>query len=134
MAICGLSNSSGGISVAVTIAEPSKKIDMMPAAVASSIRVWRMRPWGFSGVSSGSPLISGITATPVSKPLRPSANLGNSNTLMATIASGPCPETGGACSKYQFPSMTFVYQVVNRCGWATRYTRPLPMTNRFSSR
>ena len=49
--------------------EPSNRIDMMIAAVASSLRVLRMRHFGSAWLSSGDPLTSGITATPVSKPV-----------------------------------------------------------------
>ena len=44
----GSRKSPGGISVAVTIADPSRKIDMTTAAVISSLRVLRMRPEGCS--------------------------------------------------------------------------------------
>ena len=50
---------------------------MIKAAVSSSVRVSRIRPAGRARVSSGSPAISGMTATPVSKPDSPSASLGN---------------------------------------------------------
>ena len=70
------SNSAAGISIAVTTDEPSSSTVMISAAVSSNLRVLRMRPIGRCVVSAGSPLISGITATPVSKPLSPSASLG----------------------------------------------------------
>ena len=58
--------------------ETSNRTLMMSAAVASSLRVFRMRPRGRSAVASASaPAISGITETPVSKPLNPSASRGN---------------------------------------------------------
>ena len=91
--------------MAVTTAEPSRYTDMIRAAVVNSSRALRIRPRGFSGVSSGPPLISGITATPVSKPLKPNASLGKNSTLIATIDKMPWPATGGVCSKYQLPSI-----------------------------
>ena len=64
---------------------------MISAAVGSSLRVLRMRPAGCSGVSVGSPWTSGMTATPVSKPDRPSASLGKSSRATPIITSGlPC--------------------------------------------
>ena len=49
---------------------------MMSAAVRSSFLVFLMRPIGRAGSSPGSPFTSGITATPVSNPDKPSASLG----------------------------------------------------------
>lgn len=64
---------------------------MMSAAVVSSVRVSRMRPTGFFSVSSASPWTWGITATPVSKPDRPSARRGKTSSATATIMIGlPC--------------------------------------------
>lgn len=64
---------------------------MIAAAVVNRCLAPRMRPIGCSGVSPGPLLMSGITATPVSKPERPSANLGKTSNAMATITSGfPC--------------------------------------------
>ena len=67
---------------------------MMSAAVRSSFFVLRIRPSGASSVSVGSPSTSGMTATPVSNPDRPSASFGNRMIAIAPIISGsPC------CSK-----------------------------------
>ncbi len=49
---------------------------MITAAVVSSRLAPRMRPVGRSAVSPASPLICGMTATPVSKPESPSASRG----------------------------------------------------------
>ena len=64
------------MSVQVTSEDPSNMKDMMTAAVSSSLRVCSMRPVGRRGSSSACPLISGITATPVSKPLEPQCQFG----------------------------------------------------------
>lgn len=61
---------------------------IMSAAHNSSRWVWRMRPAGFCSVSSGLPLTSGISATPVSKPDKPSASFGKSRRDIPTIANG----------------------------------------------
>ena len=82
------SKAAGGISRVVTKLLVMRKPLMIRAAVVSSLRVLRMRPRGFSGVSPGSPRTSGITATPVSKPDRPRASLGKTSRATATIASG----------------------------------------------
>ncbi len=64
---------------------------MMRAAVVSSLWAPRIRPSGFFSVSVGSPLICGITATPVSKPDMPSASFGNSSRATPTMAKTlPC--------------------------------------------
>ncbi len=78
---------------------------MMAAAPVSSFFVLRMRPAGCSGVSVGSPLTSGITTTPVSKPERPSASFGNRKSATSTIIIA-LPFTCG-CAKsasFQLPS------------------------------
>jgi hypothetical protein len=64
---------------------------MMIAADVSSRVAPRIRPAGFSGVSVGEPEICGITATPVSKPERPSASFGKTINAMPTMTRGlPC--------------------------------------------
>ena len=64
---------------------------MISAAVVSSFFVPRIRPAGFSSVSSGSPSTCGMTATPVSKPDRPSASLGKTSSATPTMATTfPC--------------------------------------------
>ena len=73
---------------------------MMPAAVCSSHIVCLMRPFGLDGVSPGSPRTSGITATPVSNPDRPSASFGNSSSAMAAIIIGlPCCVSSASCHR-----------------------------------
>ena len=52
---------------------------MISAAAVSSFFVLRIRPCGFRSVSSASPRTSGMTATPVSNPDKPSASFGNSS-------------------------------------------------------
>ena len=91
----------GSISIVVTMLEPSSMHDMMIAAVASSFRVLRMRPAGRCGSSSGSPFTSGITATPVSKPLSPSASFGKKSRQAVPTASHPRP----ACSDVPVASL-----------------------------
>ena len=64
---------------------------MISAAASSSRRAPRIRPAGLASVSPGSPWTRGITATPVSKPERPSASLGNSSSeTPAIVAQLPC--------------------------------------------
>ena len=65
-----------------------RNVLMITAAVSSSLRVPRMRPTGFSSVSSASPFTCGITATPVSNPDRPRASLGKTSRAMPTISQG----------------------------------------------
>ncbi len=70
---------------------PMSSTVMMSAAVRSSFLAFRMRPAGSAGSSPGSPFTSGITATPVSKPDRPSASFGNTIRAAASIITGlPC--------------------------------------------
>jgi hypothetical protein len=88
----------GGISVLTTIDEASRNADMMTAAVSSSLRVLRMRPAGCAGWSSGSPLISGMTATPVSKPDSPRASFGNSTSTRASMVRPPVPRRAAGAS------------------------------------
>ncbi len=61
---------------------------MIKAAVRRSFLVLRMRPFGYRGSSSGSPLTSGMTATPVSKPESPRASLGNNRSASPIMTSG----------------------------------------------
>jgi hypothetical protein len=64
---------------------------MIAAAPVSSFFVFSMRPRGFSRVSPASPLTSGMTTTPVSKPERPSASFGKRKSATATIIGAlPC--------------------------------------------
>jgi hypothetical protein len=79
---------------------------MMPAAVRSSFFVFRIRPSGFSSVSVASPRTSGITATPVSKPDRPSASFGNRMMAIAPIITG---------SPWRANSAAF--HSITSCGW-----------------
>ena len=58
---------------------------MITAAVVSSFFVPRIRPAGCSSVSPGSPSTCGMTATPVSKPDRPSASLGKTTSATPTM-------------------------------------------------
>ena len=68
-----------------------RKTLMITAALVSSRRVPRIRPAGRCSVSSASPSMCGMTATPVSKPDRPSASLGKTSSATATIMNGlPC--------------------------------------------
>ena len=61
---------------------------MISAAVFSSFLAFRIRDCRISGAVSPSPRINGITATPVSKPERPSASFGNSSSANASIITG----------------------------------------------
>ena len=61
---------------------------IVTAAVVSSRLVPRIRPAGRLSVSEASPCTWGITATPVSKPDRPSASFGNTSAAAATIMTG----------------------------------------------
>ena len=56
---------------------------MIRAAVVSRVWVLRMRPTGRASVSPGGPCTRGITATPVSKPERPSARRGKTSRARA---------------------------------------------------
>ena len=89
---------------------------MISAAASSSFLVLRMRPVGSRSVSVASPRTSGITATPVSNPDRPSASFGNRMSAIATIISG-CP----CCAK----SAAFQLSISTGCchdgrGWPRR--------------
>ena len=73
----------------VTIDDVMRNVLMMTAATVSSRLVPRMRPSGRGLVSSeASPRTCGITATPVSKPDRPSASFGNTISAMPIITRG----------------------------------------------
>ena len=79
------------MSSVVTMLLPTRKKLMITAAASSSFFALRMRPSGRSGVSPGSPCSSGMTATPVSNPERPSASLGRQDERGANMAHGlPC--------------------------------------------
>ena len=96
---------------------------MMTAAVVSNRWVPRIRPAGRRGSSSGLPLTSGITATPVSNPDRPSASFGNTISATATIITG----LGYAvCSAAR--------QSTTTCGCATMCSSDTAITTVFSAR
>ena len=66
---------------------------MIAAAVSSSFRVLATRPCGapvrgWCPLSRSPPSMSGMTETPVSKPLSPSASFGNTRTAPAIISDG----------------------------------------------
>ena len=79
---------SGGISSVVTTLLVMRNTLMISAADVSNFFVLRIRPSGFRSVSPGSPLTSGMTATPVSKPDRPRASRGKTRSATATIIMG----------------------------------------------
>ena len=81
-------NSSAGISSVVTKLVVTRKTLMITAAVVSSRRVPAIRPAGACSVSVSWPRTSGMTATPVSKPDRPSASFGNTTRATPIITSG----------------------------------------------
>jgi hypothetical protein len=81
-------NCDCGMSTVVITLEVIRNTLIITAAVLSSRRVPRIRPSGLSSVSSGSPAICGITATPVSKPDSPNASLGNTSSAMPIIIQG----------------------------------------------
>ena len=78
----------GGISNVVTKLVVIRKTLMITAAVVSSRRVPLIRPAGFCSVSVSAPVTSGMTATPVSNPDRPSASLGNTSRATPIMTSG----------------------------------------------
>ena len=61
---------------------------MMSAAVRSSFRVFAIRDRRMPSSSLPSPLMSGITATPVSNPDSPSASFGKSTSARTIIMRG----------------------------------------------
>ncbi len=75
------------MSSVVTRLDSTSAMLMMTAAVVRSLRAPAIRPSGRRSVSLGAPTICGITATPVSKPERPSASLGNTSRATPTTAS-----------------------------------------------
>jgi len=77
-----------GMSSVVTKLVAMRKMLMMTAAVARSQRVLRIRS------SRSFPLMSGITATPVSKPESPRASFGKRMRQTPSI-----PKTLGCCAK-----------------------------------
>lgn len=72
----------------VTSDEPISITLMIAAAVVSSLRALRIRPMGLARVSVASPLTSGITTTPVSKPDRPSASAGKTSSAAPMMPNG----------------------------------------------
>ncbi len=100
-----------------------RKTLMMRAAVVSSFLAPRIRPAGFSSVSPESPSTCGMTATPVSKPDRPSASFGNTTRAMAIIMNGlPCSAVRASV------------QSVMTCGSLSTSHRPTATTTTFSAR
>ena len=124
---------SGGTRQATTTLEAIRNVDMITAAVISSLRVLAIRPRGSFGSSSSSPLTSGMTATPVSNPDRPRASFGKMIRLMATTVSSPPPESG-ASRRYHRPASTWSRNAWNFPGCSTRYTTPAPTTTVLSTR
>ena len=116
--------------------DPINPVDMMSAAVSRSLRVLRMRPAGFAGSSVASPRINGITATPVSNPLRPSASFGKIRKTTATSMSQSPPGTTaiGDSAKTQSPVWTFAHQSSSTAGCSAKYKTPDPMTMMLSTR
>jgi hypothetical protein len=96
---------------------------MMMAAVASNLRVLRMRPAGLASASSSLPRTRGMTATPVSKPERPSAILGKSSRAM------PSATQGFPCSVITAP-----HHEPSRSPRLVTSRRARPITTRFSAR
>ena len=100
-------NASGGISSVVDDAaadqqhahdERRRAQQLLGVADAARPDAPRCRP--------ASPLTSGITATPVSKPERPSASFGKSSSANASIISGlPCCATSAACQRGKHSGM-----------------------------
>jgi hypothetical protein len=75
------------MSVVTTLLVTSRTL-MIIAAAISSFFVLRIRPPRCLCVSPGSPSMSGITATPVSKPERPSARRGKRSIATRIIDAG----------------------------------------------
>jgi len=96
---------------------------MIDAAVASNFCVFRMRRCGaWGGRFSASPATSGITETPVSKPLRPNASLGKTK----------APTTA---SEAQSPrNAKLACQWSNRCGCCRISQNARMRTTRFNAR
>ena len=96
-------NSSGGIMWSSRGRCRSAFTLMMNAAVPSSFCVLAMRDWRISSGVLPSPRTSGMTATPVSKPERPSASFGNMTSDITTIISGCLAERTGCASSPRRP-------------------------------
>ncbi len=110
-------NCSGGMSSAETVLLPRSSTLMINAADTSSRCAPRIRPAGLASVSSGSPSTSGITATPVSNPDRPSASFGKSSSDTAAIrAQLWCSAKSASFHRGRYS------------GWAMRWASPQPMT------
>ena len=100
--------------------------------------VFLIRPRGLASVSLGSPVTSGITATPVSNPDSPSASFGKSRNAIATTITGlpPCcvssacrqlPITSGRPSTCRMPvaiTITFMPMYVQTSTTATPIASP----------
>ena len=103
------------------MAEPISMTLMISAAVVSSLRALRIRPAGSAGVSPGSPLTSGITTTPVSKPDSPRARAGNTSSDAPRMASGDA-----------WASVTADVQSENVEGFASTWRKPSATTTALS--
>ena len=96
---------------------------MMSAAVVSSLRALRMRPSGFSAVSVGSPLTSGMTTTPVSKPDSPRASAGKTSSDAPMIPNGA-----------EWAEVIAAIQSWNAVGWSPISRMPRTSTTELSPR
>ena len=116
-------NSSAGMRSVVTRLLATRNRLIVTAAVTRSFRVLRIRPSGFDSVSVGAPWTSGMTATPVSNPERPSASFGNTRIATAAIAHGlPCAAQRFCCHS------------ATRCGRAATWENAHPTTTAFRAR
>jgi hypothetical protein len=112
------------MSSVVTMLERISMPLMMTAAVSRSLRVLATRPSGAPPVrglwarSVSPPSISGMTETPVSKPLSPRASFGNTSTAPA-ISRGKLPCASSA-----------ERQPASRAGFAITSRAPRPRTTR----
>ena len=96
---------------------------MMMAAVESNFLVLAMRPAGTSVCSSaGPPRINGITETPVSKPLKPSASRGKIRPDAMAIA----VQSPRRCSDW--------FQLRYNSGWFEISIRHRASTTTFNNR
>ena len=116
-------NSGAGISRVVTIDEQTRKTLMVRAAVSSNFLAPAMRPVGRFSVSPGLDRICGMTATPVSNPERPKANLGKTRSAMAIIIHGLL------CS-----AVRLSHQWSTGAGFWIRETNAVAITTTFSAR
>ena len=90
---------SPGISTVVTTLLTISSTLMISAAREAASSCCGYARVGRSSVSSGSPLTSGITATPVSNPDRPSASFGNTSSAAPIISIGlPCCASNAVAS------------------------------------